>query len=112
MCRKLGITRQNYYARRQARQHREVDAGLVVALVSAERKLQPRLGARKLHFMLKGVLAQEGVLLGRDRFLEVLRQKGLLLGVPACGVSLHDQFPSLSAGVSQPNQGSGGEPTQ
>ena len=58
MCRTVGITRQNYYARRKARQRREVDAELVVALVVAERQLQPRLGTRKLHFMLKGRLAK------------------------------------------------------
>src|ERR1039458_8577877 len=79
VCRKVGITRQNYYARRKARQRREVDAELVAALVVAERQLQPRLGARKLHFMLKGTLAQAGVVLGRDGFIEVLRQKDLLL---------------------------------
>ena len=112
MCRQVGITRQNYYARRKARQRREVEAELVAALVMAERQLQPRLGTRKLYFMLKGKLAQEGVWLGRDRFLEVLRQKGLLLGAQACGVSLHNQLPPLSAGVHQPDQGSGGEPTQ
>jgi transposase InsO family protein len=75
----VGITRQNYYARRKARQRREVDAELVAALVLAERQLQPRLGARKLHFMLKGALAEAGVVLGRDGFIEVLRQKDLLL---------------------------------
>ena len=112
VCRQVGITRQNYYARRKARQRHEVDAELVVALVMAERQIQPRRGTRKLHFMLKGKLAQEGVWLGRDRFLEVLRQKGLLLGAQACGVSLHNQLPALSAGVQQPDQGSGGEPTQ
>jgi transposase InsO family protein len=79
VCRKLGITRQNYYARRQGRQRRQVDAGLVVALVTGERKIQPRLGARKLHFMLQGVLAKADVRLGRDRFFEVLRGQGLLL---------------------------------
>lgn len=79
VCRKVGITRQNYYARRQGRERRKVEAGLVVALVVAERKIQPRLGARKLHFMLKGTLAQEGVKLGRDRFFEVLGEHGLLL---------------------------------
>jgi putative transposase len=78
VCRKMGITRQNYYARRQARQRRKVDAGLVVALVVAERKIQPRLGARKLHFMLKETLAREGVRLGRDRFFEVLNEHDLL----------------------------------
>jgi len=79
VCRQVGITRQNYYARRKARRRRGVDADLVVALVMAERKIQPRLGTRKLHFMLKGELVKEGVFLGRDRFLEVLREKGLLL---------------------------------
>jgi putative transposase len=79
VCRKVGITRQNYYARRQERQRRKVDVGLVVALVVGERKIQPRLGGRKLHFLFKERLAKEGVKLGRDRFFEVLNQHGLLL---------------------------------
>ena len=79
MCRQLGITRQNYYARRKSRQRQEVDAGLVVALVVAERQLHTRLGSRKLHFMLQPKLAAAGVGLGRDRFLEVLRDHELLL---------------------------------
>jgi putative transposase len=79
VCRNLGISRQNYYARRQARQFRQVDGGLVVALVVAERKIQPRLGARKLHFMLQAIWKKAGVTLGRDRFFEVLRGQGLLL---------------------------------
>ena len=73
------MTRQNYYARRKARQRQEVDAELVVALVVAERQLQPRLGTRKLHFMLQAKLVAAGVGLGRDRFLEVLRTQALLL---------------------------------
>jgi len=79
LCRKLGMTRQNYYARRKLRQRRVVDEELVVALVRQERSVQPRLGARKLRVLLRAELAQAGVRLGRDRFLEVLRQKGLLL---------------------------------
>jgi transposase InsO family protein len=75
----VGITRQNYYARRQARQRQQVEAGLVVALVVAERQRQPRLGSRKLHFMLQPKLVAAGVGLGRDRFLEVLRAHELLL---------------------------------
>jgi len=37
------------YARRRQRQRRAVDAGLVVQLVQAERRVQPRLGTRKLY---------------------------------------------------------------
>jgi putative transposase len=113
VCRQLGITRQNYYARRQARQRRQVDAGLVASLVVAERKIQPRLGARKLHFMLKGRLAKEDVGLGRDRFFEVLRGQGLLLEPkPAeypCTTNSHHCLPVFTnrirgLAVSQPNQ--------
>jgi putative transposase len=79
VCRKVGITRQNYYARRKRRQRRAVDGELVVQWVKEERQFQPRLGARKLHVMFKQRLAQAGVKLGRDRLLEVLREREMLL---------------------------------
>lgn len=75
----MGITRQNYYARRQVREAQAVDAALIIELVQAERRVQPRLGTRKLRVVLQGALAQAGVALGRDRFFEVLRRGGLLL---------------------------------
>jgi putative transposase len=79
VCHKLGMSPQNYYARRQHRQRRSVDEELVVALVQQERSLQPRLGARKLRVLLKRELADAGVLIGRDRFFELLGEQGLLL---------------------------------
>ena len=107
------MTRQNYYARRQARQRRQVDAGLVAALVVAERKIQPRLGARKLHFMFKGTLAQEGVKLGRDRFFKALGEHGLLLepkpSEHPCTTNAHHYLPVFGnrikgLEVSRPNE--------
>ncbi len=79
MCGKLGMSRQNYYAVRRRRQREDVDAVFVEELVKAERHVQPRLGARKLHVLLRETMAEAGVELGRDRFLDVLREKGLLL---------------------------------
>jgi putative transposase len=79
VCARLGMRRQNYYARRTERQRRAVDEELIKALVVAERKLQPRLGTRKLRVVLKGALAQAGIKVGRDRFFEVLRKGELLL---------------------------------
>src|SRR5512137_1199046 len=72
VCRQLRMSRQNYYARRRRRRRREVDAVLIVDLVRLERQLQPRLGGRKLRFLLAGQLARAGVKVGRDRFFEVL----------------------------------------
>ena len=79
MCRKVKISRQNYYARRKQRQRRQVDGALVIELVSQERQIQPRLGTRKLHAMLKGTLAAQGVKVGRDRVFELLRHEQMLL---------------------------------
>ena len=73
------MSRQNYYARHRRRQRRRVEAELVAGLVQRERKLQPRLGTRKLHHVLQPELEQAGVRIGRDRMFEELRKRGLLL---------------------------------
>lgn len=78
-CAKLGMTRQNYYARRRQRQRRQVDGDLVAELVRRERGQQPRLGGRKLHHRLKAELTEAGVRLGRDRLFAELRQRDLLV---------------------------------
>jgi len=79
VCLAVGMSRQNYYAQRRARQRQAVDAGLIHELVQAERRVQPRLGTRKLRVVLKEALAEAGVKVGRDRFFEVLRDGDLLL---------------------------------
>jgi len=50
-----------------------------VALVRRERRVQPRLGARKLLVRLGGELAAMGVQIGRDRLLELLGRHDLLI---------------------------------
>lgn len=79
VCKQLGMSRENYYARKRKRQRQVVDEAVVVRLVQEERKIQPRLGGRKLRVVLKAELAQAGVKLGRDRFFEVLRGADLLV---------------------------------
>ena len=79
VCRRLGMSRQNYYARRQQRQRRQVDGDLVAELVRGERAVQPRVGVKKLYRMLQGSLLQAGVVLGRDRLFAELRVRDLLV---------------------------------
>jgi transposase InsO family protein len=73
------MTPQNFYKSRSVRQRQKVNEHLVKQLVEVERAVQPRLGGLKLHHMLRDELADKGVVLGRDRFFEVLRNQGLLL---------------------------------
>lgn len=79
VCRRLRMSRQNFYFRRKQRERRGLDEDLVVALVQRERQLQTRLGTRKLCGMLRKDLAEAGVTIGRDRLFEVLRQRDLLV---------------------------------
>ena len=79
VCRRVGMSRQNYYAVRRQRQRRAVDEVKVVELVQRERQQQPRLGGRKLRHVLGKPLQEAGVKVGRDRFFEVLKRAGLLV---------------------------------
>ena len=79
LCHKVGMSRQNYYKTHKKRRREQVDEGLVEKLVQSERASQPRLGGRKLYFMLKRELEVAGVSIGRDRFFNILRANDLLL---------------------------------
>ena len=73
------MSRQNYYKVRRVRNRRQVDEHLVVELVKRERCLQPRLGTRKLHHILRDELSAASVRIGRDRLFDVLRRYKMLI---------------------------------
>ncbi|MEI6150370.1 MAG: IS3 family transposase, partial [bacterium] len=104
LCDRVEMSRQNYYAVRRLRQRREVDEGMIVELVKRERRMQPRLGGRKLLHLLSPELAEAGVDVGRDRFFEVLAEADLLVvpkrGTPRTTNSRHSLpvFSNLLAG--------------
>ena len=79
LCELAEMTPQNYYARRSWRRRREIEVDLVLALVKAEREQQPRLGGRKLYFLIAPELEAAGVKLGRDRLFVELGKVGLLV---------------------------------
>lgn len=79
LCQVVGMTRQNFYKGRRRRSRRQVEEELIVQLICQERAVQPRLGGRKLLYMVRGELAKAGVSIGRDRFFELLGKHGLLI---------------------------------
>jgi transposase InsO family protein len=79
LCEKVCMSRQNYYKGKRMRKTRTINDELIVSLVRQERALQPRLGGRKLYYLLKPKLEEEGVLIGRDRFFALLARNDLLL---------------------------------
>lgn len=79
LCERVEMTRQNYYAQHKERERDEINKEFVVSLVQRERQFQPRIGGKKLYHMLRGEWTKHGVKLGRDRFFDLLRERGLLV---------------------------------
>ncbi len=75
----MGLSRQAYYQGQQRHVERQRRAQEVVELVRACRLRQPRLGTRKLHYLLREPMQQAGLGMGRDALFDVLRHARLLV---------------------------------
>ncbi len=73
------ISRQGYYQQRQRVETRALESDLLRERVMQVRMELPRVGGRKLHYMLKDELTEQGIKMGRDRFFDWLRAEGLLI---------------------------------
>ena len=79
LCRLAGVSRQAYYRQRRQRKRREIDGQAVVAMVRVQRRMQPRIGTRKLCVLLAEQLKEAGISIGRDRLFALLRQCKILV---------------------------------
>jgi transposase InsO family protein len=79
LCALAGFSRQAYYQERRLRSRQAVAEDAVVELVNAQRRIHPRIGARKLRVLIRQDLREMGISIGRDRFFTLLRRRGLLV---------------------------------
>ena len=75
----LGMSRQAVYQREKRQQQREQTLAPVKQMVLELRRFMPRLGGRKLYFLLKPKLQERGIKLGRDALFDYLRANDLLV---------------------------------
>ena len=112
LCDRVGISRQAYYKERKVRQRKEIERVVIVDLVKEERRIQPKIGTRKLMRMLENELAKIGISIGRDRFFDLLRERNLLIEKKAKFAKTTDSqhgfyaYPNLIRNIcpSMPNQ--------
>src|SRR5258705_10940888 len=76
-CHLFGIDRQVYYRRIRTRSYKQNKASQVVAMVTDLRTSMPRIGSRKLYFLLLDKL--QLLKIGRDKFFDILRANHLLI---------------------------------
>lgn len=79
ICSWYGISRQAHYQEKKRQKVRQAEGETICSLVRQVRHRHPRLGARKLLMTLEAGLAERGIAIGRDRFIEVLREQELLV---------------------------------
>lgn len=78
-CELSGISRQAFYKRQKSLLKQKSQIDQVADLVRSERRMMPRLGTRKLYFLLRGKLISNGLKVGRDKLFTYLRHLQMLI---------------------------------
>ena len=75
----FGYSRQAYYKKKKHREEKQKEETIVLLLVSKLRKRMPRIGGKKMYHLLKSEFNRLAIKVGRDRFLDILRENKLLI---------------------------------
>lgn len=75
LCRYLGVSKQAYYKSGEKRERQKEKEDKVITEVMKIRKEQPRIGTRKLYYLLK-----DEIDIGRDKLFKVLKKEQMLVG--------------------------------
>lgn len=78
----FGVDRQVYYRNLKRRKKRKQNATQIVSWIEELRILHPKMGGKKLYFLLKNKL--ETLRIGRDKFFDILRANHLLIIPKRC----------------------------
>lgn len=78
-CGLFGISRQGFYQQEKRQRQRSLQLQQVKQMVVEHRMEMPRLGGRKIHYLIKESLAARHIKLGRDGLFDFLRSEHLLV---------------------------------
>jgi transposase InsO family protein len=79
LCKYFEISRNGYYKGHVQEEKQAMGKEMVLDMIVAERRLQPRLGVRKLYHMYGDSIHKHCPHMGRDKFFGLLRSEGLLV---------------------------------
>jgi transposase InsO family protein len=75
----FGLSRQGIYQSEERNQHRAEELSQIKPLVQKIRMEMPRIGTRKLYYLLKGEINKNGIKIGRDGLFRYLRSENMLI---------------------------------
>ena len=79
LCRLFGKSRQAYYKQHNRERRDVLEQEMIIQRVEELREQMPRIGTRKLHYLLSGLLSSHGIHIGRDGLFDLLAAQGLLV---------------------------------
>lgn len=79
ICGLFGKTRQAWYKQQWAAKDEDLREAVIIKTVREIRQQMPRIGTRKLHYMLAEKLERHGISIGRDKLFDLLSSYGLLV---------------------------------
>ncbi len=79
ICELFGKTRQAHYKQQWAEDRQAMRDAIIIKRVKELRTDMPRIGTRKLQFLLADILLQHDIQIGRDLLFDLLAQYGLLI---------------------------------
>nr|WP_031267847.1 IS3 family transposase [Mucilaginibacter oryzae] len=92
LCSYFEVSRSGYYKAVSAADRQALDETFVLSLVHEVRRCHPRLGGKKLYFLLKEDIAKADIRMGRDKFFELLTRHRLLVKRRRKYVSTTDSY--------------------
>ncbi len=75
----MGYTPQAYHKHNKKQFNQQVNEQLILEQIDAIRKQQPRCGGRKLFIMLTPFFKEHNIVIGRDKFFDLLKRNKLLV---------------------------------
>ncbi len=78
-CELFGYSKQAYYKQTQSKVQSLVKLENAKSLVLGLRRQMPRIGTRKLYYLLRDEFFQDQIKMGRDKLFDLLRNEGLLI---------------------------------
>jgi transposase InsO family protein len=79
ICRLFGISRQSYYKNIKYQKKVITEDHIVLQMISSRRKDHPRMGVRKLYFMIKAEMADMNIKMGRDALFDLMASEHMLV---------------------------------
>lgn len=79
VCAYFGISKQGFYKGKKVMIKQELEEEIIIEMVMEVRRKLPRTGGKKLYRMLQKDLILHNIVIGRDKFFDILREHKLLI---------------------------------